>query len=324
MATKLYETLNLSRNATTDDIRKAYKRKALQTHPDRLPPGSTPEDKTQSEEKFRLINNAYEILSDPQKRKTYDKYGIFPPPQLERERARPDYDRRPRQSQSFGDPFIHHGFSSFVFTDPFTLFDEIFGQEFPEWRNHRSHFRGPSPFMGMDPLFNPFSNPFGRTPMGMPGPFARMEQDLSGMSSGFPSHPLLPSHPFPTLEPSFRDRGDASGQFRQESYMTQTINGVTQSVHKRIDSDGNEHVTRTYPDGRKIYTINGVEQQVHGHLLGPDAGGGAGRSLPARRNSRPSTSQLRQTAPRPETITIHPSSAPPPYPGRTTAYSACR
>jgi len=200
------------------------------------------------------------------------------------------------------------------------LFDEIFGQEFPEWRNHRSRFHGPSPFMGMDPLFNPFSNPFGRTPVGMPGMFARMEQDLFGMSSGFPSHPLLPSHSFPTLEPPFRDRRDASGHFRQESYMTQTINGVTQSIHKRIDSDGNEHVTRTYPDGRKIYTINGVEQLVHGQLPGPDAGGSTGRLLPARRNSRSSTSQLVQTAPRPETITIR--SPPPPYPGRTTAYSA--
>lgn len=168
---------------------------------------------------------------------------------------------------------MSHGFS---FTDPFALFDEIFGQEFPEWRHRRSHFHGHSRFMEFDPFFTPFSNPLSRTPLGLGGLLASMERDMFGLSGGFPSH----ARPFPSLEPPRhrRERG-----FLQESYMTQTINGVTQSVHKRRDMDvspsssddvwlilacvqGNEHVTRTFPDGRRVYTINGAEQPVHGYL----------------------------------------------------------
>ncbi|KAH9935058.1 hypothetical protein B0H21DRAFT_759332 [Amylocystis lapponica] len=68
MATDLYEVLGLDRNASPEDIRKAYKRKALQTHPDRLPPNITPAEKAYSEEAFRKVNNAYEVLNDVQNR----------------------------------------------------------------------------------------------------------------------------------------------------------------------------------------------------------------------------------------------------------------
>jgi len=44
--------------------------------------------------------------------------------------------------------------------------------------------------------------------------------------------------------------------------MTRTFNGVTESVWKRTDAEGNEHVTRTLPDGREIYTVNGLEQAL--------------------------------------------------------------
>jgi DnaJ family protein B protein 6 len=289
MATHLYETLNISNNATMDEIRKAYKKKALQTHPDRLPPGSTPEDKKHAEEQFRLVNNAYEILTDPQKRKTYDVHGTFPPPEPEFDRSSSDYDfrRRRHHAHSFGDSSSTPlGFSSFAFTDPFALFDEIFGEEFPGWREHRSRFCGPSPFMGMDPFFNPFSNPFARSPMGVDGLLAQMERDLFGMSSTFPSRTMLSSHAFAGIDSPFRDRG--AGRFTQESYMTQTINGVTQTIHRRIDSDGNEHVTRTYPDGRKLYTINGIDQSADGYLPASETKAtrhGSGRLLPARRPS---------------------------------------
>ncbi len=64
-----YEILEVSKSASADDIKKAYRKKALQYHPDK-----NPGDK-QSEEKFKEAAEAYEVLSDPQKRQRYDQYG---------------------------------------------------------------------------------------------------------------------------------------------------------------------------------------------------------------------------------------------------------
>jgi len=64
-----YEILGVSRNATQEEIKKAYRKLAHKYHPDK-----NPGDK-QAEEKFKQINNAYEILSDPEKRANYDRFG---------------------------------------------------------------------------------------------------------------------------------------------------------------------------------------------------------------------------------------------------------
>ena len=63
---KLYELLEVDRNATTADIRKQFKRKAMKMHPDK---GGDPE-------KFKELAEAYDILSNEDKRKVYDKYGM--------------------------------------------------------------------------------------------------------------------------------------------------------------------------------------------------------------------------------------------------------
>src|SRR4051812_48365146 len=64
-----YETLGVSKNATEDDIRKAYRKLARKHHPD-----LNPDDK-EAHKKFQQINEANEVLSDPEKRKKYDQYG---------------------------------------------------------------------------------------------------------------------------------------------------------------------------------------------------------------------------------------------------------
>ncbi len=64
-----YEVLGVSKSATADEIKKAYRKKAIQFHPDK-----NPGDKA-SEEKFKEAAEAYEILSSPEKKQRYDQYG---------------------------------------------------------------------------------------------------------------------------------------------------------------------------------------------------------------------------------------------------------
>merc|ERR1719511_270193 len=63
--TAFYKTLDVDKNASEPDIKKAYRKMAVKHHPDK---GGDPE-------KFKEVTHAYEVLSDPQKREKYDKYG---------------------------------------------------------------------------------------------------------------------------------------------------------------------------------------------------------------------------------------------------------
>ena len=65
-----YEVLTVEREATSDEIKSAYRKAALKWHPDR-----NPENKHEAEEKFRESTEAYSVLSDQQKRAAYDRYG---------------------------------------------------------------------------------------------------------------------------------------------------------------------------------------------------------------------------------------------------------
>jgi molecular chaperone DnaJ len=69
MSQDYYDMLGVERGANSDDIKKAYRKAALKYHPDRNPGDSA------SEEKFKEISTAYEVLSDPKKRDLYDRYG---------------------------------------------------------------------------------------------------------------------------------------------------------------------------------------------------------------------------------------------------------
>ena len=64
-----YETLEVTKSSTQEEIKKAYRKQALKYHPDRNPGDST------AEKKFKDVAEAYEVLSDEKKRQMYDRYG---------------------------------------------------------------------------------------------------------------------------------------------------------------------------------------------------------------------------------------------------------
>jgi DnaJ-class molecular chaperone len=130
-----YDILGVTRDASAEDIKKAYRKQALEWHPDRHQGA----DKEAAEKRFKEINEAYQVLSDPQKRAAYDRFG--------REAFAPGGGFRGygfggdgggfSQSGSWG-PFTYtyttsgkSPFEGFDFSDPFDIFESFFGASSP-------------------------------------------------------------------------------------------------------------------------------------------------------------------------------------------------
>jgi DnaJ-class molecular chaperone len=107
-----YQVLGLSKSASADDIKKAYRRLARQVHPD-LHSGSK---KSEMEKKFKELNAAHEVLSDPDKRKKYDQYGA----NWEQAEA---YEQARRQAGARGESGPETSFGGEGFSD---IFENLF------------------------------------------------------------------------------------------------------------------------------------------------------------------------------------------------------
>ncbi|KAI1899119.1 hypothetical protein AGOR_G00058260 [Albula goreensis] len=106
-----YDILGVSRNASSDDIKKAYRKQALRWHPDK-----NPDNKEEAERKFKEIAEAYEVLSDTSKRDAYDRFGK---------------DSMPSSGSSgSSSPGDFPGFT-FTFRSPDEVFREFFGGQDP-------------------------------------------------------------------------------------------------------------------------------------------------------------------------------------------------
>jgi DnaJ-class molecular chaperone len=121
-----YSQLGVTKSASADEIKKAYRKLALQYHPDR--------NKTkEGEEKFKEITKAYEVLGDPQKRQTYDQYGAAAFEQGASGSGGPFGGGFGGQNGQYG-PFTYsystngnQGFDFGGFSDPFEIFEQFFG-----------------------------------------------------------------------------------------------------------------------------------------------------------------------------------------------------
>src|SRR5438034_11833874 len=98
-----YKSLGVERTASEEEIRKAFRKLARQYHPD------VAKDKKSAEEKFKEINEAYEVLGDPEKRKHYDELGCNWKRGAEL-RAPAGWERRARRADGDAAPFMDSEF----------------------------------------------------------------------------------------------------------------------------------------------------------------------------------------------------------------------
>src|SRR5690554_1368243 len=128
-----YKVLNIDKSASQADVKKAYRKLARKLHPD-----LNPNDK-EAEKKFQQINEANEVLSDPEKRKKYDQYG--------KDWQHADAFEQARQQQQSSGGFSGgrtyssdgHGFDESQFSD---FFESMFGGGFNRGERQRSQFKG--------------------------------------------------------------------------------------------------------------------------------------------------------------------------------------
>lgn len=216
-----YDILGVSRNASQDDIKKAYRKQALRWHPDK-----NPNNKENAEMKFKEIAEAYEVLSDKNKRDVYDRYG------------------KDGLSGGIGETCPNAEFPGFVFT--FRSPDEVF----------REFFGGRDPFADLFDDLDFFP--------GLRRAEGGHHRPGGGGGSGlFSSFSFPADGDIPSFASTFGSAGSSggTGSFRSVSTSTKYINGKRITT-KRIVENGQERVEVEEDGQLKSIQINGVEDQM--------------------------------------------------------------
>ncbi|XP_027812002.1 dnaJ homolog subfamily B member 3 [Marmota flaviventris] len=235
-----YEVLGVPRQASSEAIKKAYRKLALKWHPDK-----NPENKEEAEKRFKQVAQAYEVLSDAKKRDVYDRYGEA------------GVDGGSAGAGNFEDPF------QFVFTfrDPAEVFKEFFSGRDPfsfdffgdPLENIFGGRRSSRGSRGSAPLFSTFSGfpAFG-------GGFSSFDTGFT--STGFTSFGSLENGGLSSFSMSCGSGG--TGSFKSMSTSTEMVNGKKVTT-KRIIENGQERVEVEEDGELKSLIINGREQLLH-------------------------------------------------------------
>ncbi|KAH9281455.1 DnaJ -like protein subfamily B member 2 [Echinococcus granulosus] len=235
-----YTVLEVDRSADGESIKKAYRKLALKWHPDK-----NPDNKEEAERQFKLVSEAYEVLSDPQKRVIYDNYG---------KEGLTNGGAGPSDFSGFG------GFS-FHFRDPMEIFAQVFGPSLfdvfgPNFvtpgaaRTHRSHassrvHRRQNPYEQNRRTTSSVHDPRDvMLPTGFGGGF--FDDIFGGLLGGFGG-----MSGFSSMS-SFSNGRPGGGMARSMSSSTRIVNG--QVVNTTTVRENNvETITETV-DGRVVRT----------------------------------------------------------------------
>lgn len=256
--TDFYEILEVEKTATDDEIKKAYRRLALKWHPDK-----NLSNKSQAEEKFKLISEAYEVLSDKDKRRKYDQLG----------RAGLSNGHGSASSSShggysrFSEDFLNR---TFHFHNPFDIFEQFmshFGMDddfgfgmnpFGDFHNRHHRFAHRPTSSRLDShrqqmaLFDDFFSPM-RMSLFDHDPFAHHLTSTSSHSNG--------SGTISSFNISFGSGGSARPVSKKTTKSTKIVNG-RRIVTTRVEENG--QIMETVEEDGRITSrkVNGVTQAI--------------------------------------------------------------
>jgi curved DNA-binding protein CbpA len=231
-----YAVLEISKDATDEDVKRAYRRQALRWHPDKN--NGIPD----AEQRFKLVAEAYEILRDPRERRAYNdrllKYITCS------YSTRIIYlhsgDRQQQQQQQQQQRQRHWQPNAFHFHNPFEIFAEFFGNG-----DNRGY-----PFSGFNSGI--FANdPFANDPFFQSFP-------SSSMRSGptfFGDNPVASNVASLFNQRAFNSGGSGGG--RSTFTEIKIVNGERTETTTVSDGQGNTRTETTFPDGSKRLLING-------------------------------------------------------------------
>lgn len=284
-----YEILAVDVSASQSDISKAYRKMALQTHPDR---GGSQED-------FKQLAKAYETLSDPHRRRAYDRGGsegeATAPHTRSSESPPSTYgtgDFSTHRGQAF-DPFASRSFASSSGsggrrdTDPFKVFEDAFAEVWgesssfgpsrssPMSQHHRmmqtSFGGGPSDLFGGGSIFDSmFGSAGGYGPaIRAPQPSSMRNSSASSMGStssrsySSSSGSRVSSSTTTSSSSSSKSSNNPIRRVHESSSFTYDSKGRRESIFKRVDEEGNVTIHTRSHNGLESVTVNGVEQYEH-------------------------------------------------------------